>query len=489
MAKGPDVTAYWSAEIETASPGLIARQQEEALRRTMRMCATVPHYRKRLAEAGVDPASIRTADDLARVPFFDKSQLRDLQPWGVQAAPLTDIVRLNATTGTTGLPCNVAFTGRDLANIGQLGARNLTAMGVTREDIAWQCYGYGLWIGGSSLDRAYEEIGVTTMPAGPGRTSLTIQRLRDLGVSVISCTPTFALLLVERAREAGIDAAADWSLRVGIFGGETMSAAAVARLAEAMPPGFRAHNTYGTTELGGPFVAGTCEYSAGQQTFHVWADHHLIEIIAPETGDRITKPGVSGELVVTSLQREGSPMLRWRTGDLTMWAEDAFDCPCGRRAHPKIGWISGRTDDVLKVRGTLVMPSQVEDVVCSTPGAGEGWQLVLDKDPAGLRATEAAVFVETPEPGRERVAAELRTRLRDRLGIALPVIAVGEGELPRYEGKARRVLTTAEFMESAPAAAARAGAAAGGPPPAGCDLLAQDGGAAFAAFQRRKEPR
>jgi phenylacetate-CoA ligase len=467
MAKGPGVAAYWSAEIETASRDLISRQQEEALRRTVRMCATVPHYRNRLAEAGVDPASIRTADDLARVPFFDKSQLRDLQPWGVQAARLTDIVRLNATTGTTGLPCNVAFTGRDLANIGELGARNLTAMGVTREDIAWQCYGYGLWIGGSSLDRAFEEIGVTTLPAGPGRTSLAIQRLRDLGVSVISCTPTFALLLVERARDAGIEPAAEWSLRVGIFGGETMSPAAVARLAEAMPPGFRAHNTYGTTELGGPFVAGTCEYSADRQTFHVWADHHLIEIIDPETGDRITKPGVSGELVVTSLQREGSPMLRWRTGDLTMWAEDAFECPCGRRGHPKIGWISGRTDDVLKVRGTLVMPSQVEDVVCSTPGTGEGWQLVLDKDPDGLRATEAAVFVEIPAGTRGRVAAELSGRLRDRLGIALPVIAVGEGELPRYEGKARRVLTAAEFAESAPTAAARTGAAGGATAPAG----------------------
>jgi phenylacetate-CoA ligase len=456
------VTAYWSAEIETAPPEEIARRQEQALQRTIEACMKVPHYRDRLAGAGIDLASIRTAGDLAYVPFFDKSQLRDLQPWGVQAVPLADIARLNATTGTTGLPCHVAFTRRDLASIGELGARNLTAMGVRREDVAWQCYGYGLWIGGSSLDRAFEEVGVTALPAGPGRTSLAIQRLKDLRVSVISCTPTFALLLIERAREAGIDPAADWSLRVGIFGGETMSPAAVARLTAAMPPGFRAHNTYGTTELGGPFVAGTCEYSAGQGTFHVWADHHLIEIIDPETGERVTEPGVRGELVVTSLQREGSPMLRWRTRDLTRWAEDAFDCPCGRRAHPKISWISGRADDVVKVRGTLVMPSQVEDVVCATPGTGAGWQLVLDKDPDGLRATEAVVYVEIPGGSRPAVAAELSGRLRDRLGITLPVIGVGERELPRYEGKARRVLTTAEFAHSAPAAAARALTPAGG---------------------------
>lgn len=449
------MTAYWSADIETAPPEVIARHQEAALRRTLEACQRVRHYRDRLAEAGVEPAGVRTADDLAHVPFFDKSQLRDLQPWGVQAAGLSDVVRLHATTGTTGAPCNIAFTRQDLANIGELGARNLTAMGIGRDDIAWQCYGYGLWIGGSALDRAFESIGVATLPAGPGRTSLAIQRLKDLGVSVISCTPTFALLLVERARAAGIDPAADWSLRVGVFGGETMSSAAVARLSEAMPPGFRAHNTYGTTELGGPFVAGTCEYSADQGTFHVWADHHLIELVDPGTGERITEPGVRGELVVTSLQREASPMLRWRTRDLTMWAADAFECPCGRRGHPKIAWISGRTDDVLKVRGTLVMPSQVEDVVRSTACIGEGWQLVLDKDPDGLRATETVVYVEVLGGSRELVIADLSRRLRDRLGIQLQVFGVSEHELPRYEGKASRVLTTAQFAESAPAVAAR----------------------------------
>lgn len=460
LAKGLDVTDYWRPEIETASPHAIRQLQEEALQRTLLACLRVPHYRDGLAEAGISEemvtsGALRGVADLDAVPFFDKAQLRALQPWGVQATPLTGIARFNATTGTTGLPCNIGFTRNDLANIGELGARNLTAMGVRADDVAWQCYGYGLWIGGSSLDRAYEQVGVTTFPAGPGRTSLAVERLCDLGITVISCTPTFALLLLERAREAGVDPATDWKLRIGIFGGETMSQAAWERLRAAMPPGFMPHNTYGTTELGGPFVAGTCEYSAGQGTFHVWADHHLIEILDPGTGRRITEPDVPGELVVTSLQREGSPMLRWRTHDLTSWAPDADDCPCGRRGHPKINWIAGRTDDVVKVRGTLVMPSQVEDVVCATVGTGMGWQLVVDKDPDGLRPTEATVVVEIPEGLRPAVVPELTDRLKDRLGIRLPVVAAGERELARYEGKAKRVLSVEKFAETAPAVAQR----------------------------------
>lgn len=463
-------TTYWSADIETMPRERMERLQLELLTDTLRRCVRVPHYRDGLARVGAAPEDVRELDDVARLPFIDKSVLRSLQPWGVQAVPLAEIARLYTTTGTTGLPCNIAFTRSDLHNIGELGARNLTAMGVRDTDVAWQCYGYGLWIGGSSLDRAYERIGSTAFPAGPGRTSLAVERLRDLGVTVISCTPTFALLLVERARETGIDPVGDWNLRIGIFGGETMSRAALARLAEAMPAGFRAHNTYGTTELGGPFVAGTCEYAVEQGTFHVWADHHLIEIIDPETGERITEPGVRGELVVTSLQRQASPMLRWRTRDLTAWVEDSYDCPCGRRGHPKISWISGRSDDMLKVRGSLVMPSQVEDVVCATVGTGAGWQLVVDRDPQGLRATEATVVVEVLATADTRVTDELAERLRDRLGIRLPVVDAGPGELPRYEGKARRVLDLAEFADLAPAVAARlsaSGAAATARRPSG----------------------
>jgi phenylacetate-CoA ligase len=448
-------TTYWSADVEMMDREQLEELQLRLLADTLRSCARVPHYRAEFTRLGIEPEDVRRLSDVARLPFLDKSVLRSLQPWGIQAVPLSEVARLNATTGTTGLPCNIAFTRSDLDRIGELGARNLTAMGVRRDDVAWQCYGYGLWIGGSSLDRAYEEIGTTAFPAGPGRTSLAIERLRDLGVTVISCTPTFALLLIERAREAGVDPRTDWNLRVGIFGGETMSPAAAARLTEAMPPGFRPHNTYGTTELGGPFVAGTCEYGAEQGTFHVWADHHLIEILDPETGERITEPGVRGELVVTSLQREASPMLRWRTRDLTSWVADSYDCPCGRTAHPKISWISGRTDDVLKVRGSLVMPSQVEDVVCATVGTGAGWQLVVDRDPDGLRATEATVVVEVLNTAGPAATAELETRLRDRLGIRLPVVGVAAGELPRYEGKARRVVDRAAFAEVAPVAALR----------------------------------
>lgn len=454
---------YWSAGTETASAEQIARGQRDSLRRLMERCANVPHYRAALAAVGLRPADVREIADLAAVPFFDKAQLRDLQPWGVLAAGLDQVARFHATTGTTGLPCNIAFSRGDLARIAELGARNLTAMGVRPGDIAWQCYGYGLWMGGSSLDRAFEAVGVTTFPAGPGRTTLAVERLADHGVTVISCTPTFALLLAERAAELGRDQARQWRLRVGVLGGETMTQAARRRLAELMPPGFRPHNTYGTTELGGPFLAGTCEVALDQGTFHVWADHYLIEIIDPDTERVVTQPGVPGELVVTTLRREASPMLRWRTRDLVAWAPDAHDCPCGRRGHPKITWVQGRSDDMIKVRGALVLPSQVEEIICTTDGTGAGWQLVIDKDPAGLRATEATVYVEADRAAAEQVASALAARLADRLGVRIPVAATPPRELPRYEGKARRVLTAAEFAAAVPRPAVAHVAGAKGP--------------------------
>jgi phenylacetate-CoA ligase len=442
---------YWSAETETARPGELARAQREALRLLMERCSRVPYYRAALDAAGVRPGDVQDPADLAAVPFFDKAQLRNLQPWGVLAVSLDQVARFHATTGTTGLPCNIAFSRRDLADIADLGARNLTAMGVRPGDVAWQSYGYGLWMGGSSLDRAFEAVGVTTFPAGPGRTTLAVERLIDHGVTVLSGTPTFAVLLAERAAELGRDLAAEGRLRVGILGGETMTRAARRRLAELMPPGFRPHNTYGTTELGGPFLAGTCEYALDQGTVHVWADHYLAEIVDPDTGHPITEPGVPGELVVTTLRREASPMLRWRTRDLTAWAPDSRDCPCGRRGHPKISWISGRTDDMIKVRGALVLPSQVEEIIAATSGTGAGWQLVVEKDPAGLRATEATVYIEVAGAAAAGpVATTVAARLADRLGVRLPVVATHPRELPRYEGKARRILTADEFAAAVP---------------------------------------
>lgn len=442
---------YWSGEVERADAETLAEGQRSAFAALMARCAEVAHYRDSFAAAGVGFAETRL-EDLRALPFMDKASLRELQPWGVMAVPVERVARIHATTGTTGLPCNVAFTRSDLDDIAELGARNLTAMGVGPGDVGWQCYGYGLWMGGASLDRAFETVGVTTFPAGPGRTTLAAQRLADLGVTVISCTPTFAFLLAERGVELGLDPVSDWRLRVGVFGGETMSLGARERLRSLLPPGFIAHNTYGTTELGGPFVAGSCAHGVHEGTFHVWADHFLVEVIDPDTGAEITEPGIVGELVITTLRREASPMVRWRTRDLTAWAPDAYACPCGRRGHPKLQWISGRSDDMVKVRGALVLPSQVEDVICSTPGTAASWQLVIDADPEGVRATEATVYVELASDGAvaDTVAGELARRLSDRLGLRLPVIPLSPQQLPRYEGKARRVLGREEFHAAAP---------------------------------------
>lgn len=449
--------------MESYDPDRMAEYQSVLLRDMLARCRTVPYYRAAFRAAGVDPGDIRGVADVGALPFMGKEQLRELQPWGMLGVPLERVARFHATSGTTGPPCNVGFTANDLDALAELGARHLTAFGVGQGDIAWQSYAYGLWIGGSALDRAYERLGVTAIPAGPGRTGVTIERLRDLGCTTISCTPSFALLLAERAAETGITPKEDWKLRVGVFGGEPLTRAAQQRLAEVMPPGFRTHNTYGTTELGGPFVAASCEYSLKRRESHVWSDHYLIEIIDPVTGEPITEPGVPGELVITTLQREASPMLRWRTRDLTAWASDAWHCPCGRRAHPKISWVSGRSDDILKIRGTLVLPSQVEDVISQHSAVGDGWQLVVDKDPDGLRATEAAVYAEArPEAWpqqADRIQQELSVHLADRLGLRLAVHVMPPSCLPRYEGKAKRVLSSAEFHEAVPAARRATGTA------------------------------
>ncbi len=358
----------------------------------MGRCANVFYYWVAFVVVGVRPADIRDVGDLAAVPFMDKDKLRELQPWGLLGEPAEQVARFHATTGTTGLPCNVAFSRADLDDIAELGARNLTAMGVGPRDVAWQCYGYGLWMGGSSLDRALETVGVTNFPAGPGRTTLAAQRLADLGVTVISCTPTFAVLLAERAHELGLDPVRDWRLRVGILGGETMTVAARARLAEMLPPGFRAHNTYGTTELGGPFVAGTCEHALDQGTFHVWGDHFLVEIIDPDTEALITEPGVVGELVVTTLRRQASPMIRWRTRDLTAWAPDVHACPCGRHAR-RAPEPEGGLVERLAVAGVVRHAEQVAGVRegPAVVGAAEGTRAPLWRIADEVAAMRAAV--------------------------------------------------------------------------------------------------
>ncbi len=343
------------------------------LRSVIRSCASGPDPARAVLIRAEGPAFCAGRDLTGAEPGTEDGGaiLRDIfNPLIADVAGL-DVPTIAAVQG--------AAMGAGLGLALACGARNLTAMGVRPGDIAWQSYGYGLWIGGGSLDRAFEAVGVTTFPASPGRTTLAVERLADHGVTVISCTPTFALLLTERAADLGRDQASEWRLRVGVLGGETMTQAARHRLAELMPPGFRPHNTYGTTELGGPFLAGTCEYGLDQGTFHVWADHYRVEIVDPDSGQPVTEPGVLGELLVTTLRREASPMLRWRTRDLTAWAPDSRDCPCGRRAHLKISWILGCSDDMIKVRGALVLPWQVEELICTTNGTGAGWQLVVER--------------------------------------------------------------------------------------------------------------
>ncbi len=436
---------YWDSA-ENASRQVIADIQLRKLKHTVqRAYDSVPYYRQVFDQHGLKPGHIRTLADVRLIPFFEKTMLRQLQPYGVLAVPPAQVSRVHATSGTTGRPCMVAFTARDIELVAELGARHLSCCGLGAGDLLYQGYGYGMWIGGWAFEQAARRVGMAVFPAGPGRSVMAMEMLRDYGMNAITCTPSFASYLLEQAYERGVNPQAEWRLRAGMLGGETASKAIRKRLQEGMPAGFMPYNVYGTTELGGPFVGVSCPYGAEDGTLHIWSDHYLVEVVDPDTGDP-AEFGQPGELVVTTLDREAAPMLRWRTRDLTAWPENPFDCPCGRGGHVRVASVTGRSDDMIKLRGAMVFPSQVEEIVSNTPGTGPGWLLVVDKDRALAQAT---LHVEVPAPDESAGAAVrdlLISRLREVLGVRIPVELAALASLPRYEGKARRVLSPAEFV-------------------------------------------
>lgn len=402
-----------------------------------------PEWVAHFARAGMAPGDLADPQALAAAPMLEKADLRAQYPFPMLTVEMGEVARFFATSGTTGPPVMFGFSRRDIDELlPRQVARLLTAIGVRRGDRAYQGYGYGLWIGGPAFDLGLHAVGATVFPIGPGRGELVVEWLRDQEYEVASLSPLWMMTLATIAKERGIDPKRDWKLRVGAFGGQSISAAFRDQIEAELPDGFMAHNTYGSTEAGGPVVSASCPASHDRDQMHlINEDSLLTEIVDPETLAP-TRPGEVGEIVVTTLDKEASPIVRWRSHDLVRLAEKPFDCPCGRAGLPLIGRIVGRSDDMLKVRGVIVFPSQIEDVIAANPHTiKEAWQIYVDRvDQAHEHIAVAVERQRSANLAPADLVRALEDSFRSRLGIRVAVECHGEGALPRYEAKATRVL-------------------------------------------------
>ena len=390
----------------------------------------VPHYKRKLDAAGVKPSDLKSLADLARFPFTVKIDLRDNYPFGLFAVPREQVLRLHASSGTTGKPIVVGYTMGDLNVWADLMARCFACMGTRPGDIVHNAYGYGLFTGGLGAHYGAERLGCTVVPMSGGGTERQVTLLRDFGAAILCATPSYALNIAEVAEGMGIDIR-KLPLHTGIFGAEPWTDA-MRRDIEARL-GIKAVDIYGLSEIIGPGVA--CECHSVQNGLHGWEDHFLFEIIDPETMQPKSM-GEAGELVITTLTKEALPMLRYRTRDITRLSDEP--CACGR-SHVRILRVTGRNDDMLIIRGVNVYPSQVEAVLVGFPGLAPHYQIVLTRDGALDAMTVEVELAPGFEGDRLRKADEVTQHIKSMIGVTCKVETKSPGEVPRSQGKAVRV--------------------------------------------------
>lgn len=419
----------------------LPREELEALQLTRlrslceRVYANVPHYRRRFDEAGITPADIRKLSDLTLLPFTEKQDLRNNYPFGLFAVPKENIVRLHASSGTTGKATVVGYTKRDVDTWAELMARSFAAAGADHTDFIHNAYGYGLFTGGLGAHYGAERLGATVIPMSGGSTKRQVQLLRDFGATTICCTPSYALYLHEAAYEAGIDIR-ELPLRTGIFGAEPWSDEMRADLERKL--GISATNIYGLSEIMGPGVAMEC--AVAKNGMHIYEDHFLPEIIDPATGEQLPH-GSTGELVITTLTKEGIPLIRYRTRDITRL--DYTPCSCGR-TFARIQRISGRSDDMLIIRGVNVFPQQIEAIIMEAEGASPHYQILITRDG---KLDNIEVQIEVAEgifsdaiKNLQRREARIQKTIKEFLGVTAKVRLVEPKSIRRSEGKAQRVV-------------------------------------------------
>lgn len=426
---------YWNKTIETMDPAQMRQLQETRLCDLVkRLYSGSEFYRNRFQEQGILPEDITKLEDLAKLPFTVKQDLRDTYPYGMFAVPASQIVRIHASSGTTGKPIVVGYTKKDIGIWSEVMARAYTSAGINKHSVVQIAYGYGLFTGGLGAHYGAETVGASVIPISVGSTNKQVALMCDFGTTAIACTPSYALYIAETMREMGIDPKST-NLKTGLFGAEPWSEKMRDEIEKQL--GISAHDIYGLSEIIGPGVACECEYKNGG---HIYEDHFYPEIINPVTGE-VLPIGEKGELVLTTLTKEGIPMVRYRTKDLTTLNREV--CDCGR-ILVRMGKILGRSDDMLIIRGINVFPSQVESVLLGLGATAPHYQLIVERE--GLLDTLTVLVEVTPEmfsdeiKQMENLERKIKAELTSVLSISAKVKLVAPKTIERSEGKAKRVI-------------------------------------------------
>ena len=428
--------SFLNQEIECMPRAELKKIQSERLCQTVRHCyENVECFRNRMIEKGLTPDDIHGIEDIHLLPFSYKKDLRDYYPYGLFAVPMQDVVRLHASSGTTGKRIVVGYTKNDLDMWDECVARMLVSLGVTKDDFVQVAYGYGLFTGGFGLHGGAQKIGATIIPISSGNTANQIQTMIDFGATVLCCTPSYAMYLGEEVERLGVKD--QLKLRVGVFGAEPWSENMRLQIEEKL--GLKAYDIYGLSEVLGPGVSGECPEQAGM---HVWEDNFYVETIDPDTGD-VLPEGTPGELVFTSLTKEAFPVIRYRTRDICTLIPEV--CKCGR-THIRMGKPNGRTDDMLIIRGVNVFPSQIEEVLLKVSGdqITPNYQIVVDRvnnvDTFDINVEMSEAFFSDNVKAIEKLEKRITEDLRAMLGISAKVHLVNPKSIVRSEGKAKRVI-------------------------------------------------
>ncbi len=424
----------WSKE-ETLSRAEIEKIQLERLIETVnRVYDKVPAYRKKMDDAGVKPSDIKTLRDLAKLPFVTKQDMRDTYPFGLFAVEKKDLVRIHASSGTTGKPTVVGYTENDLATWTECVSRIACMGGASKDDVAQICFGYGMFTGALGLHYGLEKIGATIVPSSTGNSEKQIMYMKDFGTTLLVATPSYALRLAEVANEMGVDPKTDLNVKIGLVGSELLTDAMREEMHKAWGKDMLVTSNYGMSELMGPGVSGECEYLCGM---HINEDYFIPEIINPETGE-VLPAGEKGELVITCIKKEGLPLIRYRTKDVTRLIYDK--CECGR-TFCRMENLSGRSDDMLKIRGVNVFPSQIEEVILSFEELGPHYEIIVTREGYTDKLEIRVELSHTTDSFKvlQDISTRVRNKLKVILGLDAKVSLESPNTLQRFEGKAKRI--------------------------------------------------